>query len=282
MPASASRRAHPHLPHHVLEHHRKVLATILKKRLAIEQWRRHVRNEMTPSTEPHARPTYQNRLSQEFTELRSALPARLQPATSDRVATMSNAMSYIVYLKNSLHQFRGEATERIPEYTAPHIQNLSNAQARTHKENCMIKMLTQVLPTISVMPSKIQLIEHGAKPEQEVSSASSAATGICSHSRVDMDMETEVRSTSSAGAESPVHTLLWSESPSHGPSAASSTTSLSCPPTPKEEDMDVELEVGSTSSFGGIRLPSIREILRDKTISTNLLLPPLRFTSPDD
>ncbi len=101
--ASASRRAHPHLPHHVLEHHRKVLATILKKRLAIEQWRRHVRNEMTPSTEPHARPTYQNRLSQEFTELRSALPARLQPATSDRVATMSNgSFAYYCFASISL------------------------------------------------------------------------------------------------------------------------------------------------------------------------------------
>ncbi|KAF9029523.1 hypothetical protein BDZ89DRAFT_1065309 [Hymenopellis radicata] len=281
--ASASRRAHPHLPHHVLEHHRKVLATILKKRLAIEQWRRHVRNEMTPSTEPHARPTYQNRLSQEFSELRSALPARLQPATSDRVTIMSNAMSYIVYLKNSLHQFRGEATERVPEYTAPH-------------ENCMIRMLTQVLPTISVMPSKIQLIEHATQTiykleteyyhllqaqsrKQGGSPASSAATGIRSHSRVDMDMETEVRSTSSAGAENPLRTMLWSQSSSHGPSVASSTTSISCPPTPKEEDMDVELEVRSTSSLEGIRLPSIREILQDKTVSTNLLLPPLRFTS---
>lgn len=175
---TSSRPTHPHLPPHVLEHHRKVLATILKKRLAIEQWRRQVRNEVTPSTSPKARPTYQNRLSQEFSDLRAALPERLQVGGHDRMSIMANgwsvsfrvahhliftaAMSYIVYLKNSLHQFRGEKMERVPVYNAPRTSNTITAlQAKTHKENCMIRLLTQVLPTVSVMPSKIQLIEHG-------------------------------------------------------------------------------------------------------------------------
>lgn len=88
--ASAPRRAHPNLPPHVLEHHRKVLATILKKRLVIEQWRRHVGSEVAPTASPKARPTYQARLNQEFAELRAALPDRLKPAAHDRPAIMAN------------------------------------------------------------------------------------------------------------------------------------------------------------------------------------------------
>lgn len=67
-----------------------------------------------------------------------------------------------MYLKNSLHQFRGEDVESKPAYITPNTHaHMTSLQAKTHKENCMIRMLTEVLPTISVMPSKIQLIEHG-------------------------------------------------------------------------------------------------------------------------
>ena len=73
-------------------------------------------------------------------------------------------MNYIIYLKNAIRQLQGEATELSPDYVLPSTRNMTTMQAKTHKENCMLRMLSQVLPRISVMPSKIQLVEHGEFP----------------------------------------------------------------------------------------------------------------------
>lgn len=90
---TASGRKLPRLPPHILEHHRQVLATIMKKRMTIEQWRRNVNmteKSSESSTASKPPPSYQSRLTQEFSELQSALPTRLRPLTSDRVAIMAN------------------------------------------------------------------------------------------------------------------------------------------------------------------------------------------------
>lgn len=80
-----------HLPPHIIERHRRVLAGILHKRFLIDRWRRNV--VMAAEPEPRERPTYQSRLREQFLELRDALPAPLKPKAADRVAIMENGES---------------------------------------------------------------------------------------------------------------------------------------------------------------------------------------------
>ncbi len=92
-----TRHPQPHLPPHVLERHRRVLAGILHKRILIEEWRKEVREDPVDdgsSSTRGARPTYQSRLREQFLELRDALPERLRPGAAARVAIMENGMRF--------------------------------------------------------------------------------------------------------------------------------------------------------------------------------------------
>lgn len=71
-------------------------------------------------------------------------------------------MNYIVDLKNSVRYLvgSGESTRR-PAYIQHQTQNVTAAQMRTHRENCTVRMLSEVLPGLSGVESKIQLLESG-------------------------------------------------------------------------------------------------------------------------
>lgn len=165
-------------------------------------------------------------------------------------------MNYIIYLKNAIRQLQGEATELSPDYVLPSTRNMTTMQAKTHKENCMLRMLSQVLPRISVMPSKIQLVEHGEFPSFK---PSQSADRYLVATQTISNLETEYYHLLQVQRQRP--------DVSTGPSSASASR----PSTPKELDAR---SVGSSTSE---RLPSIREILQNKNVSTDLRLPPLRF-----
>ncbi len=73
-----------------------------------------------------------------------------------------SAMNYIVDLKNSVRYLVGSGeSARRPAYIQHQTQNVSAAQMRTHRENCTVRMLSEVLPGLSGVESKIQLLEVG-------------------------------------------------------------------------------------------------------------------------
>ena len=71
-------------------------------------------------------------------------------------------MDYILDLKNSQRYLLGNGdAARRPDYIQHQTQNVSAAQMRTHRENCTVRMLSEVLPGLTGTESKIQLLEHG-------------------------------------------------------------------------------------------------------------------------
>ncbi|KIY67471.1 hypothetical protein CYLTODRAFT_444006 [Cylindrobasidium torrendii FP15055 ss-10] len=296
------------------EYHRKVLATIIKKRAVIDHWRRNVSPtprlqhcqrpaKPMPQTVPVAgaarpaqinggvlrkaasqnpdrpppRPTYQGRLSDEFFDLYSALPKEIRPSNPhDRVAVMSRASSYIMHLKNSLHELLGEPSEETPDYLEPVVdQELTAMQIKTLKENTMLKYMSDLLPRISVMPSKIQWIEHATGTIElleaqylDLINAAKKARGTVADDAISIH-------SSSASTPPPTHS---------GPSSqAGNSAAYSCPATPNDEVIpsfaeDVEIRsTGSGSNHSEGRLPSIRDILTTTSDDGNLKLPPLRW-----
>ncbi|KAK0205366.1 hypothetical protein DFS33DRAFT_1383264 [Desarmillaria ectypa] len=240
-----------HLPPHIIERHRRVLAGILHKRFLIDRWRRNV--VMAAEPEPRERPTYQSRLRERFLELRDALPSPLKSKVADRVAIMENAMYYIVGLKNALHVIQGRPMESLPAYISHELQGASLTQQRTYHENCTIRMLCQVVEGLSGVESKIQLLEQ-------------ATTYIRSLEEQYQRLQLE----KDAGRQLPRPVT----------SSSSSDFSLSCPPTP-ERETDV-MDVDDYSSESSDRLPSIYDILREKSPLDDLQLPPLRMLSLSD
>ncbi|SJL10398.1 uncharacterized protein ARMOST_13784 [Armillaria ostoyae] len=239
-----------HLPPHIIERHRRVLAGILHKRFLIDRWRRNV--VMAAEPEPRERPTYQSRLREQFLELRDALPALLKPKAADRVAIMENAMYYIVGLKNALHVIQGRPMESLPAYISHELQGASLTQQRTYHENCTIRMLCQVVEGLSGVESKIQLLEQ-------------ATTYI--RSLEEQYQRLQLEKDASRQIPRPVTSS----------SSSSSEFSLSCRSTPDREPE--VMDVDDYSSESSDRLPSIYDILRDKSPLDDLQLPPLRMLS---
>ena len=71
-------------------------------------------------------------------------------------------MNYIIDLKNSMQYLTGNGESlRRPAYVQAETKNVSAAQMRTYRENCTVRMLSEVLPNLTGMESKIQLLEQG-------------------------------------------------------------------------------------------------------------------------
>ncbi|KAK0194431.1 hypothetical protein F5146DRAFT_436572 [Armillaria mellea] len=258
------------LPPHIIERHRRVLAGILHKRFLIDRWRRNV--VMAAEPEPRERPTYQSRLREQFLELRDALPAPLKPKAADRVAIMENAMYYIVGLKNALHVIQRRPMQSLPAYISHELQGASVTQQRTYHENCTIRMLCQVVEGLSGVESKIQLLEQGKFPVCLMAPRAKRYLPATTYIRSLEEQYQRLQLEKEAGRQ-----LLR---PVTSSSSSSSELSLSCRSTPDREPEVMDIDDHSSESSD--RLPSIYDILRDKSPFDDLQLPPLRMLSLSD